>query len=200
MSIARAAALPLTFAHVESILALAAPGTPRGTESSLPLGWRAVREEGQIQILSPDLRQQEHLSTTYEYRLPIPGRVEIPEAGSMFLPSTFETILVTASALTPGYNPEHLYARHALTKELLVRNWKPGDRFWPAHSKSPKKVKELLQERKVPQPERTRWPVIVSGNEIVWLRGFPAPMHLRPAPGENEAILIREVRNQGEDS
>ena len=56
-----------------------------------------------------------------------------------------------------------------------MRNWRPGDRFWPAHTKSPKKVKELLQERHVAQPERRLWPVIVSGDEIVWMRGFPVP-------------------------
>jgi tRNA(Ile)-lysidine synthase len=97
----------------------------------------------------------------------------------------------------PGYNPEHLYAPQSLAKELVVRNWRPGDRFWPAHSKSPKKIKELLQEQKVAREERSRWPVVVSGEEIVWVRGFPAPRHLRPAKGERGAILIRELHRGG---
>jgi len=78
---------------------------------------------------------------------------------------------------------------------LRVRNWHPGDRFWPAHTKSPKKVKELLQERHVPQAERGLWPVIVKedagGEEIVWVRGFRLPAKLRAKPGR-EAILILE--------
>jgi tRNA(Ile)-lysidine synthase len=72
-----------------------------------------------------------------------------------------------------------------------VRNWRPGDRFWPAHTKSPKKIKELLQERHVAQPERRLWPVVVSGEEIVWMRGFPSPAKLQAKPGR-EAILILE--------
>ena len=70
-----------------------------------------------------------------------------------------------------------------LQKELTVRNWRAGDRYWPAHSKAPKKIKELLQERKLTGPERKLWPVVVSGQEIVWVRGFPAPARLRPRDG-----------------
>jgi tRNA(Ile)-lysidine synthase len=76
-----------------------------------------------------------------------------------------------------------------LPAQLIVRNWRPGDRFFPAHTKSPKKIKELLQEKHVPQPERRLWPVIVSGDEIIWMRGFPVPAHLRAKSGE-EAVLI----------
>jgi tRNA(Ile)-lysidine synthase len=79
-----------------------------------------------------------------------------------------------------------------LPAQLIVRNWRPGDRFFPAHTKSPKKIKELLQEKHVPQPERRLWPVVVSGNEIIWMRDFPVPAHLRAKPGE-EAILIQET-------
>jgi tRNA(Ile)-lysidine synthetase-like protein len=79
-----------------------------------------------------------------------------------------------------------------------VRNWRPGDRYWAGHTKAPKKIKELLQERHVTQPQRRLWPVVVSGDEIVWMRGFPLPARLR-AKREKEAILIRETRREFED-
>jgi tRNA(Ile)-lysidine synthase len=72
-----------------------------------------------------------------------------------------------------------------------VRNWRPGDRFWPAHSKSPKKIKELLLERQVALPERKLWPVLLSGDEIVWMRGFAVPAKFSAKAGR-EAILIVE--------
>jgi len=75
---------------------------------------------------------------------------------------------------------------------LIVRNWRAGDRFWPAHTKSPKKIKELLQERHVPQPGRRLWPVAVSGEEIVWMRGWPVPARWC-AKRDQEAVLIREL-------
>jgi len=91
------------------------------------------------------------------------------------------------------YNPQQLLRAELLRKQLIVRNWRPGDRFWPAHTKSPKKVKELLQEQHVSQPERRLWPVIVNGDEIVWMCGFPVPASWH-AKREQEAILIREMR------
>jgi tRNA(Ile)-lysidine synthase len=80
-----------------------------------------------------------------------------------------------------------------LQKDLSVRNWRAGDRYWPVHSKAPKKVKELLQERKVSGAERKLWPVVVSGEEIVWVRGFPAPARLHPRDAAREALVIREM-------
>jgi tRNA(Ile)-lysidine synthetase-like protein len=70
-----------------------------------------------------------------------------------------------------------------------VRNWRPGDRFWPDHTKSPKKIKELLQERHVPQPDRALWPVIESRKEIIWMRDFAPAKRFGRKPGR-PAILI----------
>ena len=84
-----------------------------------------------------------------------------------------------------------------LQKELTVRNWRAGDRYWPAHSKAPKKIKELLQERKLTGMERKLWPVVVSGQEIVWVRGFPAPARLRPPGGRATGPGYSGVRRVG---
>ena len=34
-----------------------------------------------------------------------------------------------------------------MPKEVVIRNWRAGDRFWPAHTAAEKKVKELLSDR-----------------------------------------------------
>lgn len=175
--------LNLEFAHVEEILAVAKGPGGSAQSCNLPNDWRATRSRNEVRLrpLSTDAHAD------YEHRLQIPGRVGIPEIAS--------SLEATPLALVPvkaGYNREHLYAPQSLAKELVVRNWRPGDRFWPAHSKSPKKIKELLQERKIAPDERALWPVVVSGEEVIWVRGFPAPRHLRPARNE-DAILIREL-------
>ena len=58
-------------------------------------------------------------------------------------------------------------------------------------TKGPKKVKELLQAKRVTGARRVTWPVLLNGNEIVWVRGLPTPEHLRPKRGE-KALLVRE--------
>ena len=169
------AGIPLEFKHVEEILRAAAEDGPSGKELSLPLGWKVVRQPEELVFVTPDLRDPAQ-PQDYEYELPVPGRIVVYEAGC-----TIEARGIPAGG-DAGYNPDHLLDAESLPGPLRVRNWRPGDRFWPAHTKSPKKIKELLQERHVAQPERKSWPVVVSGDEIVWLRGFPVPAKYRAKP------------------
>ncbi|MGH9578031.1 MAG: tRNA lysidine(34) synthetase TilS, partial [Terriglobales bacterium] len=81
---------------------------------------------------------------------------------------------------------------NASLTELVVRNWRAGDRFRPAHTRSPKKVKTLLQERRVASAERRLWPVVLSGTTIVWMRGFPAAEPVA-GPASPARLRIEEV-------
>jgi tRNA(Ile)-lysidine synthase len=179
------AGIPLEFKHVEEILRVAAEDGPSGTQVSLPLGWKVVREPEDLVFVTPDLRESAP-PRDYEYDLPVPGRIMVYEAGS-----SIEARAIPAGG-DAGYNPEHLLDAESLPGPFRVRNWRPGDRFWPAHTKSPKKIKELLQERHVAQPERKSWPVVESGDEIVWLRGFPAPAKCRAKPGRAAILIVDE--------
>jgi len=147
-----------------------------------------------VVFVTPDLRRQERIPD-YEYPLAVPGRALVPEMGVVI-----EALLVTA-AMAPEagvaeYNPQELLRAELLPRRLMVRNWRAGDRFWPAHTKSPKKIKELLQERHaarhIGQQARRLWPVAASGDEVVWMRGFPVPARLRAEAGQ-AAVLIRET-------
>jgi tRNA(Ile)-lysidine synthase len=173
--------LRLDFRHVEEIVAQSAD---RIATTVLPGGWL-------VQLQKDALRFAHHSGIPekleYEYRLSVPGSVEVPETTSRF-----EAVLVSGSGVE-GYNPEDLLDRALLATELTVRSWHAGDRFWPAHTKVVKKIKELLQERHVTGPERKLWPVIVSGQDVVWVRGFPASTRLRPGNNYDKAVLLREV-------
>ena len=187
------AGIPLEFKHIEEILRFAAEDGASGKELSLPLGWRIRREPEAMIFLTPDLRRQERIPD-YEYSLAVPGRVVVPELGVVIeaVHVTLNDRNVDPQAGDAEYNPQQLLRADLLRGPLTVRNWRAGDRFWPAHTKSPKKIKELLQERHVAQPERRLWPVAVAGSEIVWMRGFPVPAKLRATPN-HEAVLIREM-------
>ena len=176
--------LRLEFRHVEEVLELV--GGSRS--ATLPQGWVISLGTGRLQFACPSPAAA---NSDFEYRLSVPGAVEVPEAGTRF-----EAALVSGSAAS-GYNPDHMLDPALLQKELTVRNWRAGDRYWPAHSKAPKKIKELLQERKLTGLERKLWPVGVSGQEIVWVRGFPTPARLRPPDGAQRALVIRELASRG---
>ncbi len=176
------AGIPLEFKHIEEIVRFAVQEAGSGGEISLPLGWKVRRDAHQIIFETPN-RSEVGPAGDYEYELPVPGEVTVCEIGS-----TLEASRVAANA---GYNPEHLLDGESLHAPLKVRNWRAGDRFWPRHTKSPKKVKELLQERHLPRAERSLWPVIVSGEEIVWVRGFSVAARFAASAGR-EAVAIVE--------
>jgi tRNA(Ile)-lysidine synthase len=175
--------LRLEFRHVEEILGLALDESTGVKSAVLPHGWTVSRNKGTLRF-QPQSAAAARLD--YEYCLAVPGAVEVPEAKSRF-----EAVLVPGRAVKE-YNPEHLLDRAGLSDLLCVRNWRAGDRFWPAHTKGPKKIKELLQERHVTGEERVLWPVVTSGTEVVWVRGFSAAMSLR-ATDATESVVIRET-------
>src|SRR6266576_994940 len=141
--LARAAAenfgLRLEFRHVEEILELISNGCPG--KAALPDGWMASIDKGELKF-EPAPQISESIRD-YQYLLPVPGKVPVPETGTLF-----EAVLSSAEK-GAACNSENLLDSGAAAVELTVRNWRPGDRFWPAHTKAPKKVKELLQEKHV---------------------------------------------------
>jgi tRNA(Ile)-lysidine synthase len=172
--------LRLEFRHAEEILVLAfAPGAK---SIELPADWVVSRRKRGLCLE----RKRVPVAFDYEYPLLIPGSALVREINSRF-----ETVLVPRNR-RESYNPEHLLNRSLLATELWVRNWRPGDRFWPAHTKGSKKIKELLQGLDLNRPERKLWPIVVSGSEVIWVRGFPTPAKFRPQQGD-EATMIQEA-------
>jgi tRNA(Ile)-lysidine synthetase-like protein len=79
-------------------------------------------------------------------------------------------------------------------KHLLIRNWRAGDRYWPAHTSVARKVKELLSDRHATGAEKKLWPVAVAeGCGLIWMRGFAVPAAFRAPAGASKAIWIREI-------
>ena len=181
--------LRLEFRHVGEIVDLGLRGPATAKSAMLPKGWAILRTPDRLQFGLSGRAAQVAISD-YAYALAVPGIIQVPEAEAWF-----EAVLVPRTSATV-YNPDHMLDPSLTQKELTVRNWRAGDRFWPAHSKSPKKIKELLQERRLTGTKRKLWPVVASGREIVWVRGFPAPARFRPQHGSKDALVIRELANR----
>jgi tRNA(Ile)-lysidine synthase len=150
--------MSLEFRHVEEIL----DQHSDGNSSVLPGEWIVTRHGDELSFRKPS-----HPSSDYEYDLPVPGKITIVEAGI-----ELETFVVNGAIETQRYNPQHLVDSRFAKAPLVVRTWRAGERFWPAHTKEPKKIKELLQDRHITGDEKRRWPVIASGDEIIWIRGL----------------------------
>ena len=170
--------LDLEFRHIDTLLTEQNRG-----RMQLSANWAALQDADKIQIepTSP-------APANYEYRLPLPGETVVPELESVF---------------HAGFSPapcdgseRNLADSRAVTSPLVIRNWRPGDRFWPAHSKQESKVKELLQDRHITGDVKKQWPVIACGNKVIWMRGFG--VHREFLSSNGNGVLIREVQRQAE--
>ena len=181
----------LEFKHIQQLTALAERDKP-GKKVALPGGFMANRTARELQFS----RRTQESPKDYCYPLPIPGEVAVPELGL-----TIRARLISAGKQkASGYNAATLLNPSLLGPELAVRNWRAGDRFFPAHSQSPKKVKELLQlcrlGEELSSVQRNIWPVIESAGQIVWMRGFAVSHDF--ASSQGDALLIEETQMNAE--
>jgi tRNA(Ile)-lysidine synthase len=169
--------LGLEFRQVEEVLALRG----EGARTSLHEDWIASLRKGELwfELASADALE-------YQYALSVPGEVLVREAGVRLKAIRMDTS-------SEGYNPEHLLDLKHWGSGLIVRNWRAGERFWPAHTKAPKKIKELLQDRHITGDEKKRWPVVACGDDIVWVRGLGVRRDLVPKNGSGVLIHISEL-------
>ena len=188
------AGFPLEFKHIEEVLSFAHRPNATSKQLALPLGWRVEHTPDALVFRTPDLRVEERIPVDYAYPARFPGRIAIPEAGVVLVVSEVPLRREDADFdKHPGYNRDQLFDPALVSETVVVRNWRAGDRFWPAHTKSPKKVKELLQERSITGAARKHWPVLESHGEVIWLRGFATPAALQPGPDASKALLIHET-------
>ncbi|MDQ2773533.1 MAG: tRNA lysidine(34) synthetase TilS [Acidobacteriota bacterium] len=78
-----------------------------------------------------------------------------------------------------------------LLRPLYVRNWEPGDDLQRPGHHGPQKLKSLFQEYKVLLWERRRWPVVVCGEEIVWVRRFGCAAKFQATADSPNRIQLR---------
>ncbi len=184
---ANAPNLAISFRLIEEALELAGDRADRksaGRRVEMPSGW-SLRRGRQELLLESEARNP---ATDYEYGLAVPGAVEVPELGAY----------IEAQAVDPRGVPEQEHGQlldvERMPKKVLIRNWRAGDRYWPAHTAGTRKVKELLSDRHATGALKKLWPVAVAdGCGLIWMRGFAVPAAFRAPVGAAQAIWIRET-------
>ncbi|MGH7798773.1 MAG: tRNA lysidine(34) synthetase TilS [Candidatus Binatia bacterium] len=160
----------LEFVHIEEILRLILEGTPQ-RRASIPGGWELVREYDTLKLVK---RFRTAHRVCYNYRLEIGRVLAIPEAG---LELHSERVSAPPRRL-PDDLMEAVFDVATVTEPLSVRNFRRGDRFQPLGMSGHKKVKDLFIEKRVPLSVRAHWPILASGDEVLWI-----PRYGRSAAG-----------------
>ena len=172
----------MDFEQVEAVLRLISERAQRGAQKKtieLGEGWR-------IRLLFRELRFEfeaaKESSAGYVLQLHVPGEVKLDALGTKIRARICKD---NGSGKNASYNPHSVQVSTA--SELVVRNWKAGDRFRPARHNSEKRVKELLYPLHLSEEEKRLWPVVVAGDRIVWVRSIDSP-ELRTETGERLSI------------
>jgi tRNA(Ile)-lysidine synthase len=137
-------------------------GQPRG---AIPLsgGWRVERRPDAFVLRREPARAGDGAS--------------LPDAGTVqwgdFRFHVGDT-LRPGSARSAGRAIDRMNAWHAMLPadaSAIVRPWSAGDRLEPAGSQPRRRVKRYLTEAGVRGQDRPGWPVVVTGDAVVWIPG-----------------------------
>jgi tRNA(Ile)-lysidine synthase len=173
----------ITFHHIETVRRFAYEAS-RSKKVLLPGNWEA-RKEFDWFILGPVLPAREEEG--YCYPVQVPGSIAVAQLGLSFC---FE--IIEPAAPSKAYNDSDRVGLdpRKFSGPLVLRNWRAGDKFWISGSRSPRNLKNHFSRRKIPLGGRKLWPVLACGDEIIWVKDFPAANGGRASSVEKQ-LLIR---------
>jgi tRNA(Ile)-lysidine synthase len=100
----------------------------------------------------------------FDVQLQIPGETPLPDGRKLVT-----TVVERAEMETRHRVYFDLTARDV---PLSVRSWRPGDYFVPLGMPGRKRVKQLFSDLKIEKEERLRTPLVVAGENLLWVAGL----------------------------
>jgi len=133
-------------------------------------------------IMSYDLQQPAIL----EHRMTVPGTLMWPGTGQRL----HVQLEACRQAPAPPERNQIVVDADRVSQPLIVRRWSPGDRFQPCgmHGHS-KKVQDFFTDLKIPRTVRSRIPLIVAPEGIVWVVGYRQDQRWLPT-AQTERCLV----------
>lgn len=173
----------IEFDHIGRILEFVEK--KRGKILELPGGIKLWREREGIFF------SEKEEKVSFCESLPLPGKLKLPQVGL-----EIETELILSPPLS--FNSEEGYFDWDKIKfPLRVRNRREGDRFIPLGMRKEKKLKEFFIDLKIPRRIRDRIPLVVSGDDIIWVVGIRADERFRVEKRTKRIlkIKVRKIKN-----
>ncbi len=186
----------IAFAHVESVCQLAHIGPTSGM-LDLPDRIRIRRDRNVLAISKEgiNLRRLDRTALLaaardYEYPLAGPGKIFVEEADVHM--RFIEVSEAPSLDLQPSGHRVAFFDMDKIRFPLVIRNFRPGDRFWPLGASGNQKLKKYFIDHKVSRIERARCPIVLSRNKIIWIAGHRLDNAVRIGP-QTRRVLKAEV-------
>ena len=128
------------------------------------------------------------LSSTRVVSLPIPGEV-------VWIP-TGQRIAISVKSLPVMKEHNHSSEIHldpaTFTSELMLRSWLPGDAFCPqGFGGRQKKLQDFFSDIRLPRSQRTKVPLLVAPEGIVWVGGLRADERFQVSPSTTSVVVVQ---------
>ncbi|GAB4489346.1 MAG: tRNA lysidine(34) synthetase TilS [Thermodesulfovibrionales bacterium] len=172
------------FDQIEEIAGLIRHGAS-GDRLTLPKSVRVIREYSLLVITTDPPAKIER------YGLDPPCEVVVKGSGMVLRAAFCDEADETADGRTSV-----VLDAEKLVFPLLVRPREAGDFFHPLGFGKRKKLQDFFVDAKVPRDERDAVPLVVSGDDIVWIAGHRADERFRATPGTKKFLRLGIVKGK----
>lgn len=171
----------IKFVHIEDIIKLIKAGKS-GDSINLPEEIRVIRGYSILEITA------DKPVTLSEYEIEPPCEILLKEL-DVVLKAAFDD---EGRDTGDGISSVLLDAGR-MTFPLRVRARVSGDFFYPAGFGKKKKLQDFFVDEKIPRDARDKVPIVVSGNDIIWVAGHRADERFKVTEGTEKhlRLLIR---------
>jgi tRNA(Ile)-lysidine synthase len=149
--------------HLESMAGVVRGAAPNAS-INLPGGLRLVREYDRVILTMGGY----DVPIEFEGDLQVPGVTRIEGCSARFETSIIEDLPFN---LTKDGKSTAYFDYDALALPIVIRGFRAGDRLVPLGMTGHKKVKDIFIDMKVPVARRYRTPLLISGDNILWVAG-----------------------------
>jgi tRNA(Ile)-lysidine synthase len=179
--------------HVRAVLELAEHGE-NGKRLQLPGGLAVRREHDSLKFSAVEGTDTKRGRKRCEFErlINLEGKendIRVPELSCVFRLKVIDWSAKRGETT----KRESVLDRDALRSPVVLRNWRPGDRFQPLGHRNAHKLKRLLNRKHIDLRERETWPVLTSGEVLVWVRGFPVATGFAASERTRTGIVIEET-------
>lgn len=184
--------------HLEDVLRLLAADK---SEGHLDLPGITVERQGSALLIRRNVGQARRDASDggrvfrpgvskFEVALPVPGSVDIPEAGVRIVAAVSGA--VSGATLAGGGHDLAVMQAASVTPPFVVRSRRAGDRLRPLGAPGRRKIQDLLVDRKVPRDERDRVPIVEdTTGRIVWVAGLAIAEECRVTAPEAGVVILQ---------
>lgn len=172
----------------ERVAQLALAGRPN---AQLDLPGAVVKcSRGRLVVARADVTPREAAAPGWDQPLPVPGRVDVGEAGLRV--SVSEPMPAAAYRAKEGSDDhwEEWVDADRVRLPLRVRCRASGDVFHPLGAPGRRKLKRFLIDHKVPADRRSRTALVVDREGIVWVVGHRIDERVKITPATRSVLKV----------